>query len=306
MITNVTTPAPCTTDSPCPTIFDDIGQVDAARAVKDIGATAPLSPTTNNEVTITRYHVDYRRADGRNTPGVDVPFAFDGAVTGTIPAGGTLTSASSSSATSPSRKSPLVQLRTSPNIISTIADVTFYGTDRVGNDVQRHRADARSTSATLGISRTMAFTYIRRAAVALALIATAGCTVHSTEAPPLTGPSGLALIAHRQRHPRRHQPGRRLAVVDQGHGDRSRRHGRCPGVPLRLDMVVGGVAQDYGTLSARSIVTDSDGVATAVYTAPPSPASGVFGTCAGLPGNCVTIVATPTGTEFRRPRIPNW
>ncbi len=55
-------------------------------------------------------------------------------------------------------------------------------------------------------------------------------------------------------------------------------------LPLRLDMVVDGVAQDYGTLSARSIVTNSDGVATAVYTAPPSPANGVFGTCSGVAG----------------------
>ena len=28
-----------------------------------------------------------------------------------------------------------MQLRTSSNIITTIAKVTFYGTDRVGNDV---------------------------------------------------------------------------------------------------------------------------------------------------------------------------
>ena len=39
----------------------------------------------------------------------------------------------------------------------------------------------------------MPFTYIRRAAVALALLAAAGCTVKNSEAPPLTGPSGLAL-----------------------------------------------------------------------------------------------------------------
>ena len=45
------------------------------------------SPTTNSEVTINRYHVNYRRADGRNTPGVDVPYAFDGAVTGTTSGG---------------------------------------------------------------------------------------------------------------------------------------------------------------------------------------------------------------------------
>ena len=29
----------------------------------------------------------YRRSDGRNTPGVDVPYAFDGAVTFTVPPG---------------------------------------------------------------------------------------------------------------------------------------------------------------------------------------------------------------------------
>ena len=34
------------------------------------------------------------------------------------------------------QESPLVQLVTSPTIISTIADITFYGADRVGNEVQ--------------------------------------------------------------------------------------------------------------------------------------------------------------------------
>ena len=43
---------------------------------------------SNNEITITRYHVSYRRADGRNTQGVDVPYAFDGAATATVPATG--------------------------------------------------------------------------------------------------------------------------------------------------------------------------------------------------------------------------
>jgi PKD repeat protein len=67
------------------------------------------------------------------------------------------------------------------------------------------------------------------------------------------------------------------------------------GLPLRLDMFVGGVGQDYGTLSARTVVTNSSGVAMVVYTAPPSPVAGIFGTCLGLPGNCVQVGATPTG-----------
>ena len=34
------------------------------------------------------------------------------------------------------QESPLVQLGTSSNVISTIATLTFYGVDRVGNNIQ--------------------------------------------------------------------------------------------------------------------------------------------------------------------------
>ena len=63
-------------------------------------------------------------------------------------------------------------------------------------------------------------------------------------------------------------------------------------------MFVNGVPQDFGTLSARTVVTNADGIATVVYTAPPTPPGSHFGTCNGLPGTCVEIVATPTGTAF--------
>jgi len=135
VITNVTSPDPCTTASPCPTIFGDNGQVTLRAPLKDPGATAPLSPTTNNEVTISRYHVDYIRADGRNTPGVDVPYGFDSAVTGTIPAGGSLTLGFELVRSAAKSETPLVQLKTSSNVINVIARVTFYGADRVGNNV---------------------------------------------------------------------------------------------------------------------------------------------------------------------------
>src|SRR6266850_6589654 len=83
--TLVTTPAPCSATSPCATIFNDIGQAQLRITVKDVGVPSfNLSPNVNNEVTITRYRVVYRRSDGRNTPGVDVPFPFDGAITLTV------------------------------------------------------------------------------------------------------------------------------------------------------------------------------------------------------------------------------
>ena len=39
----------------------------------------PERADDNNAITVNRYRVVYRRSDGRNTPGVDVPYAFDGA-----------------------------------------------------------------------------------------------------------------------------------------------------------------------------------------------------------------------------------
>jgi hypothetical protein len=132
VLTLVTSPAPCSTDKPCPTIFNDMGSASFHLSLKDV--TSPTAPNSNNAVTLTRYHVAYRRADGHNTEGVDVPYAFDGAATATV------TSAGGSIGFELVRhiakeESPLVQLVTSPTIITTIADVTFYGTDQVGNDI---------------------------------------------------------------------------------------------------------------------------------------------------------------------------
>jgi hypothetical protein len=136
VITIVTKPAPCSENSPCPTIFNDLGSVELRLALRDVGtATNPTTPTQNNEVTITRYHVQYRRADGRNVPGVDVPYGFDGGVTGTVPVSGTLMLGFELVRHIAKQEAPLRQLIDSPVIISTIADVTFFGHDQVGHEV---------------------------------------------------------------------------------------------------------------------------------------------------------------------------
>jgi hypothetical protein len=136
VITLVTEPAPCSETTPCATVFPDSGRVTLRIVPKDIGT--PLVPTvlsTNNEVTINRYRVTYRRADGRNTPGIDVPFPFDGAVTGTVPISGSIGLAFELVRHVAKNEAPLVQLKTSAKIIATIAEVSLYGEDRVGNDV---------------------------------------------------------------------------------------------------------------------------------------------------------------------------
>jgi hypothetical protein len=135
VITNVTTPTPCTPENPCPTIFNDPGQATLRLTPKDIGGAIATTPSANNEVTVTRVHVKYTRADGRNTPGIDVPFEFDSAATATVPATGTVTMGFQLVRHAAKQESPLLQLQSNGRIINTIAQVTLYGRDRVGNDV---------------------------------------------------------------------------------------------------------------------------------------------------------------------------
>jgi hypothetical protein len=127
----ITTPLPCSVDNPCPTVFSDGGSVTLEAFQKDVTA---AGPSTNSAITISRYHVSYRRADGKNTPGVDVPYGFDGALTGTTSSGGLALNFELVRHVA-KMESPLAELATNAAVITTIADVTFYGRDVIGNDV---------------------------------------------------------------------------------------------------------------------------------------------------------------------------
>jgi hypothetical protein len=113
------------------TVFNDLGVATLAVVMKDF--TAPTS--TNNRVTINRYRVLYHRADGRNTPGVDVPFSFDGAATAMIAPGSAGSVSFEIVRHVAKMESPLVQLLNEVRVINVIAEVTFFGQDLVGNDV---------------------------------------------------------------------------------------------------------------------------------------------------------------------------
>lgn len=119
-----------------PTVFNDVAQVTMALLLKDPGQPGTsAAPSAINQVTITRYRVVYRRTDGRNTPGVDVPFPFDSGVTFTVPAEGSVTAGFQLVRHSAKEEPPLRTLAVNPDIISVIAEVTFYGSDLAGNDV---------------------------------------------------------------------------------------------------------------------------------------------------------------------------
>ena len=114
-----------------PGVYNDLGQVTFALAMKDAALT---SPTSANFITLSRYRVRYIRTDGRNTAGVDVPYGFDGGLTTTVNGSNIVASFEIVRHLAKS-ESPLLALRNNGVIINTIAEVTFYGRDQTGREV---------------------------------------------------------------------------------------------------------------------------------------------------------------------------
>ena len=132
---------------------------------------------------------------------------------------------------------------------------------------------------------------IRRLTIG-ALVLSAACTTSQQTEPPLAGPSEFALSLRVTATPDSiSQDGASQSSIVVNAFDPNGRG--ISGLALRMDMAVNGMLQDYGTLSARTIVTGTDGRAATVYTAPvpPPPAAGGAATV-------VTVVATPTGSNF--------
>jgi hypothetical protein len=110
----------------------------------------------------------------------------------------------------------------------------------------------------------------RSAVAALLLAGTAACTMKSEEAPPFAGPSEFGKSVNITLTPD--------AIVQDGASQSvvtvtvlGPNAQPVSNQSLRAEIQVDGVATDFGSLSARNIVTNGDGRATFVYTAPPTP-----------------------------------
>ena len=127
--------------------------------------------------------------------------------------------------------------------------------------------------------------------VVAAAISMSACTTKNQEAPPLTGPSefgqSVAISVNPDSLP---QDGASQSFVSVIVRDADAQPMR--GVTLRVETRVNGVPVDFGRLSARSIVTGSDGRATLVYTAPSAPAATVD------TFTIVDVTVTPSGSDF--------
>src|SRR6478735_5654684 len=133
----------------------------------------------------------------------------------------------------------------------------------------------------------------RSSIAALALVAlSVGCTMNGQETPALTGPSELGKAVSVSVSPDiLTQDGGSQSLVTVSAFDSNGKPLR--NLSLRSEIFVGGTAADFGTLSARSIVTGTDGRATLVYTAPAAPGGPAVDN-----GTTVSIAVTPIGTDF--------
>ena len=136
----------------------------------------------------------------------------------------------------------------------------------------------------------------RRALKACAALAAAvlggGCTMTKAEPPAIAGPSEFSTAITVSVTPDViTQDGASQSVVTVT--ARGPNGEPLANIPLRAEIRVNGSPVDFGTLSARNIVTDANGRATLVYTAP-----------ASVPGlavdefTVVDIAVTPLGSDF--------
>ena len=138
----------------------------------------------------------------------------------------------------------------------------------------------------------MAYRFLRYTTVALgAALLVSGCTTNKQETPPLAGPSELSTAINISVSPDvLVQDGASQSLVTVMARDQNGQPLRS--LPLRAEIAVNGFIADFGSLSARSLVTDANGRATVTYTAPPAPAFSIDA------GTTVEIRVTPVGTDF--------
>lgn len=123
------------------------------------------------------------------------------------------------------------------------------------------------------------------------LAAASGCGLKEQNAPSLSGPSELGTSLSVSVSPDvLTQDGASQSLVTVTARDSMGQPLR--NLSVRAEITSGGVITDFGLLSARNLVTDANGRATAVYTAPAAPPFAVD------TNTIVGITISPIGTDF--------
>ena len=129
--------------------------------------------------------------------------------------------------------------------------------------------------------------YIAHMFVLIAAVTAAGCTMADLDPPPLAGPSEMSLSLSITANPdvlSLDGSSQTLVTIEA----RDVNGQLVPNVPLRVQILADGQSIDFGTISARTLVTGSNGRASFTYTAP----TFISGTIPSL-----QLSVTPTGTD---------
>ncbi|MEO7191249.1 MAG: PKD domain-containing protein, partial [Vicinamibacterales bacterium] len=132
---------------------------------------------------------------------------------------------------------------------------------------------------------------MKRILAMAAVVAVAGCSLDKQSAPPLAGPSELGLsLAITATPDIITQDGQSQAVLEIFARDASSQPIR--GLTLRAETVIGGQPTDIGTLSSKTISTNSDGKAVLTYRSPTAPPP------SQNTDTVVTVMVTPVSNNY--------
>jgi hypothetical protein len=100
--------------------------------------TPMLGTTQYNDIMVDRYTVSYTRTDGRNTPGVDVPYPFEGSLSTLVRIGATTTIAVVVVREVAKMEPPLIRLVDigAEQVLEVTAKLEFYGHDLANHNVK--------------------------------------------------------------------------------------------------------------------------------------------------------------------------
>jgi hypothetical protein len=97
-----------------------------------------LGTSPYNDIVVTRYLVSYTRTDGRNVPGVDVPYPFEGSMSTVVKVGSTASVSFVIVREVAKMEPPLVQLVDlgAEIVLACTAKIEFYGHDTTNRTVK--------------------------------------------------------------------------------------------------------------------------------------------------------------------------
>lgn len=118
------------------TVTADVGSATVRAETLD---PAPLMGTSSfNDILVTRYTVSYSRTDGKNVPGVDVPYPFEGSLSALVKVGSTTAFSFIVVRAVAKLEQPLIKLADSraEGVLQVTAKIEFYGQDMTNNKVK--------------------------------------------------------------------------------------------------------------------------------------------------------------------------